>query len=457
MKRVFAHFSGDGLKARALRVSGLSVFSLGAHSLMRLGSNLILTRMLAPEAFGIIAIAYVVTTAIEMFSDIGLRPSVIQHARGDEPDFLNTVWTLQIARGALLWAVAAGLGPVMAGVYNEPLLIYVLPVIGFEAMLAGLRSTKIYTQSRHMKAGRITVLGLISRAIGIVTSIIMTYVLQNFWGVIIGSLVSYVTLTILSYTSLPGIMNRLHWENKAARDIMGFGSFVFLSTLSSFLLSQGDKAILGRLMSLELLGIYNIGVLLGTLPLMLVNNLVSQLLMPIYREKPPSGGADNRRALRKMRLVLFGGVQAAVLIFAYGGIWLVELLYNDDYALAGPVVSLFALSLIPRLIGLDYNGALLSAGDSRALFFVQLFGSILYTIGIYAGFQLAGLFGAILAQGVAAMLAYPLRAKMAHKHQAWDWKIDLLAFVVPTVVALGAVWLHWDTYMQLLGGALQQP
>ncbi|MEZ6164271.1 MAG: oligosaccharide flippase family protein [Phycisphaerales bacterium] len=77
-------FRGDGLRAKALRGSGWTLGGFGAQQVLRLGSSLILTRLLFPEAFGYMALASVYMTGLEMFSDIGIRPAIIQNKRGDD-------------------------------------------------------------------------------------------------------------------------------------------------------------------------------------------------------------------------------------------------------------------------------------------------------------------------------------------------------------------------------------
>src|SRR5947209_12532904 len=73
---------------------------------IRFGSNLLLTRLLVPEMFGVMAIAMVVIIGLAMFSDLGLGQSVVRSVRGSEPLFLNTAWVVQILRGMLLWLIA---------------------------------------------------------------------------------------------------------------------------------------------------------------------------------------------------------------------------------------------------------------------------------------------------------------------------------------------------------------
>ena len=101
--------TGDGLRERAMRAS---VWALGgnlASVSIRLGSNLLLTRLLFPEAFGTMAIVQAVMIGLAMLTDAGIEPAVIKSRRGHESIFLNTAWTLQVMQGVLVWLVVCGI------------------------------------------------------------------------------------------------------------------------------------------------------------------------------------------------------------------------------------------------------------------------------------------------------------------------------------------------------------
>ncbi|GAB1360936.1 hypothetical protein MASR1M32_01720 [Rhodobacter sp.] len=89
----------SGLMARALRGSALTAGSYAVTQALRLASNLILTRLLFPEAFGLMALVSVVLVGLQMFSDTGIGPAISRSPRGDEPAFLDTAWTVNVARG----------------------------------------------------------------------------------------------------------------------------------------------------------------------------------------------------------------------------------------------------------------------------------------------------------------------------------------------------------------------
>ena len=106
---LWQRLNGSSLMARALRSSMLTVGGFGAAQVMRLASNLILTRLLFPEAFGLMALVSVFMMGLQQFSDVGVTPAILQSRRGDERDFLNTAWTIQAVRGAGLWLLACAL------------------------------------------------------------------------------------------------------------------------------------------------------------------------------------------------------------------------------------------------------------------------------------------------------------------------------------------------------------
>ena len=97
--------SAAPLRSRMLKAAGWLVGGNISSQLLRLGSNLILTRLLVPQAYGLIAAVNTLYFALVMFSDLGVWQSVVKSDRGDDPRFLGTAWSVQLARGVLLCAV----------------------------------------------------------------------------------------------------------------------------------------------------------------------------------------------------------------------------------------------------------------------------------------------------------------------------------------------------------------
>ncbi|WP_052836161.1 oligosaccharide flippase family protein [Sulfitobacter noctilucicola] len=430
--------------ARVARSASWIVLGYGASQAIRLASNLILTRLLFPEAFGLMALISVVTVGLTLFSDVGIAPSIAQSKRGDDPDFLNTAWTIQIIRGSILWVVACLLAYPAALFYDQPDLMQYLPIAALSLLIAGFNPTRIETAHRHLLMGRLTALDVLSQIIGIVVMVVLALIWQSVAALVVGGVATAVAKLALTWFYLPGDRNRLTWENTAVTELVTFGKWIFLSTVFWFFASQGDKAILGKFLSLEALGIYNIGYFLASFPLLLGLAVTGRIMIPVYREK-----ADPVR-IKRLRYGLSIGVVGLLVVMALAGPWLVDVLYDARYVSAGAIVVLLAAGLIPQVIGMTYDQAALAAGDSRRFFIYNAIRSSLQVGMLLVGAVYAGLIGAIIGMALAMALAHLVLIWLARAHGIWDARHDLLFFVVGGIAAAASLWLHKDAIAAMI-------
>ena len=444
MANPFQLLAGSGLFARALRGSAIVALGYVASQVLRLGSNLILTRLLFPEAFGMMALVTVVMIGLMMFSDVGIGPAILGDRRGDDPRFLDTAWTIQVVRGALLWGVTWALAWPLAAFYRAPELTQLLPVAGLTLLIAGFNPTRIETANRHLALGRVTLLDLTAQVAGIAAMIVLAIATHSVWALVWGNILGTLVKLGLTTAFLPGHRNRLGWDKAAAGGLIRFGGWIFLSTACGFLLMQGDKAILGRYLSLTSLGIYNIGYFLASFPMLLAAAVVGRIFIPLYREVAADGSDRVYRRLRRMRFAVTGTVFVLVGSVAMLGVPLVGLLYDARYAAAGAVVVAVACVQLPQLLMATYDSAALAAGDSRGFFLVSALRAGAQTALFLAGAELAGLPGALIAQALAAILAAPGSIWLARRHKVHDPLHDGVFGLLAAALATFALWLHWS-------------
>ncbi|MDX1780740.1 MAG: oligosaccharide flippase family protein [Thalassovita sp.] len=451
MINMFRRFSlGSSLTERALRSSAITSMGFIAYQFLRLLSNLVLTRILFPEAFGLMALVSVVMMGLAMFSDVGVSPSIMQSERGDEEDFLNTAWTIQIIRGAGLWIATCILAYPMSLIYQEPQLLYLLPVAGLTLLINGFNPTKLETANRHLRAGRVTLIDIGVQVVGLIIAIIAAWITGSVWALVISGIASAIAQVVFLAYFLPGPSNRLRWEKEAAQELIHFGKWIFLSTICGFFIGQSDKLVIGKYLSLDEFGVYNIGFFLASFPLLLGGMVTRKVLIPIYRENPPKESPENFLRLRKMRIVATGLLLAMVVTVALLGVWMVDLLYDPRYQRAGAVVVLLACMQIPQIVVLTYDQAALAAGDSKRFFVLAAARGILIFAGLLMGLELAGLLGALLGLGAAYVAAYPVVVWLSRHQGAWDPLHDTLFALTGLAAALFVLWLHWEEITQLL-------
>lgn len=439
--------AGTGAWSLHRRVSSSLFWSVSGHFLaeaMRLGSNLVLTRLLFPEAFGLMALIMAVMVALTLFSDIGIGPAIQQNRRADEPAFLNTAWSIQIIRGVVLWLAACALALPMAAFYGQPELAQILPVAALSLVIAGFRPTRFESSARHLQLGRATQVNLAAQAAALVVTIALAWYLRSVWALAFGAVIGELFRVLALHFFMPGHVDRFRFERASARELISFGKWIFLSTACAFLISHADRLILGHYLTLEMLGIFSIGLMIALFPNALAGAVTNRMILPIYRECPPAASAANFRTLRRMRAPFTAGLLLLTMGLALGGPWLIDLLYDPRYQLAGPVVVLAALTVLLQLVGFTYDSAALAAGDGRGFFRLLAWRAVLQTVFFIIGIELAGLGGALVGQALSVVAVYGLLVALARRHGAWDALNDLLAFVAALAIGALALWMHLD-------------
>src|SRR6202007_1876769 len=122
--RVTVAMKGDGagLAARVIRGGSWTLAGNFGAQALRFASNIWLTHLLFPAAFGVMAIAQSIIAGAKMLSDVGLQQSVIRSHRGHDKEFLDTVWTLQVLKGLGILVVMTVIAPLASRLYGQPAL-----------------------------------------------------------------------------------------------------------------------------------------------------------------------------------------------------------------------------------------------------------------------------------------------------------------------------------------------
>ncbi|UFM65148.1 oligosaccharide flippase family protein [Paracoccus sp. MA] len=430
------------LASRALGSGAWSMANFGLGQIMRLGSNLILTRILSPDDFGLMALVTSFLIGLSMFSDMGFGPSIMQSKRGDDPDFLDTIWTLKIIRGFLIFLAAMAMAWPLAWFYDASLFGWVFPVAATSMIVGGFLPTRIDTAARHLQLGRLTVIELCNQLIGILLTIAAALILQSVWALVWGNVLGAFAQLLMFRLFLPGHRNRFRMEPEARAEVMKFGKWIFFSTICGFLLFQGDRIILGRVLTLHQLGIYNIGLFLATVPAMLGSSIASRLFIPMYRQHPPVEGPENARILARTRAGLTALLLVAAVVLAWAGPPLVDLLYDPRYAAAGGILVAVACIQMLQVIPISYEYSALAAGDSRGFFIMQSSRAVIYFTLVVTGAALYGLPGLLIGQALSQVFCYPVTVWLARRHGCWDPRHDLVAAMIALVAAAAALAGH---------------
>ena len=345
------------LKHRFFRASGWAVSGHVTSQVLRLLSNLIMTRLLAPDMFGVMAIAFVFITGLSLFSDLGITQNIIQSRRGNDPAFLHTAWVVKILRGVLICflALLVSLGLHLAAtrhmvapdtVYADSRLPMVLAVISLFAIIQGFESNRLSLAWRHLDLRRMTMFDLVTQILGLLVMLTWAVLDRTVWALVAGTLAGQLIRTLLSHRLLPGPADRWAWEAEAFTEIFHFGKWIFISSILGFLAMNGDRLILGGLVGADVLGQYSIAFFLATALQQLMSRFFSGVAFPALSEVVRNTPEKLKATYYKIRLRV-----DALALFSSGclfvlGVPIIHILYDKRYWDAGPMLEVLALSLI---------------------------------------------------------------------------------------------------------------
>ena len=400
----------------------------GGHvsaQVLRLASNLILTRLLVPEMFGIMTLANVLVMALYLFSDFGLRQSVIQNHRSDPP-FLNTVWTIQVIRGGVIWLLlisSAFLLKILdyfhwlptSSVYAEPILPSIIFALSFSSIISGFESTKLATANRNLILRKLTQIDLAGQIVSLVVIIGWAWIDRSIWALVVGTLVGSIVRTILSHFYLEGELNKFHWDKTAVNEIFNFGKWIFLTSILGFLASNGDRLILGGLIDAKTMGLYSVAFFLVNAIQDVTNRIIGIVALPTLSEIARTRPNDLRSSYYKFRLPIDIATLLLTGLIMSSGHLIIQVLYDSRYTSAGAMLDILGIALFEVRFGLA-NQCFIALGKPKLLAPTI----ILRIIALYGVMPLAylwfGLNGSLWVVGGSALFSLPVTIYFKIKH-----------------------------------------
>ncbi len=430
------------LKSQKVK-SALWVFGgYGGAQFIRLGSNLILTRLLAPEMFGLMALVNAILLGISLLSDVGIRDSIIntnKSAAGDR--FLHTAWTLQIVRGGMIFLFVAISAPFFEDYFGYENLSGLLPLAAAAIVIHGFSSINMYVLEKELEFRPQICIELVSNFMGVVCMIIVAYYYQTVWSLVVSMIVQSTCFALLTNIVLPGRRMRFDWEWESVKSIIHLGKWIFLSTAAMYVTFQGDKLILAKMISAYDFGIYSIAAIFGYVLKDVVAKMSNKLLTPVYRQIVEEGLP--LYSMLKTRFSLLLIVFCAALVLSLLGEWLINTLYDDRYANAGWILQWLVFAGICYSFDDTIRGFLVANRDSYHSFCVQFLKGT-----FFLGFALLlaphyGMMGVLLAMALAPLATYPYLMYVVRQHgYQWMW-IDFLS-IFTVCIAFFVAWFFQD-------------
>jgi lipopolysaccharide exporter len=322
-------------------------------------STFILARLLLPDDFGIVAMASVVVAFADVIFDLGINVAIIQRKNPSQA-FYNTAWTLRILQVAAVAAVLMIIAPFAADYYKDARVTAVVQLMALSMMIASYENVGVITFQKELRfADDARFMLLVSFS----TTIVLTLVLQNYWGMVIGALCSRLFSTTRSYMVHP---MRPRFSLAEIGSIFSVSQWVLVKNISNYLDRNLHIFLVGGLAKTSVTGGYTLANEIADVP-------GNDLLAPINRVLFPAFARvkDDLAELTRL-LVRVQAIQVMVTFptcigFVLTAHELVPVALGEKWLFIVPFVQILALSNIIQAINSSANYVLTVIGKMRLL------------------------------------------------------------------------------------------
>jgi teichuronic acid exporter len=404
--------------------------------------KLVLARLLFPEDFGIVGMATVFTTLIEVFNDLGMGAALIQRKKEILTDAHHhtAFWTGVVWAIVIYLFIGLVIAPFAAWFYETPLLTYIIPALSIGVLVSPVN---LIHQAQLTKALDFKKLALINNAGSIFSGILaLTLALlgAGVWSLVFNSVANIIIVMPL-YFKATNWYPKVIWKKSCFKDIVGFGIFTTGTNLFNGISRQVDYLIIGKLLGESLLGFYSFAFLVTNVFRDQLTSIINKVMYPVFAEMQhdkPKMVLYYLKVLRTNNLIVFP-IMTAILIFAPE---IIPLIFGEKWTPSILLIQILSVSVLVQMLNNGHTSLIRAYGKVKIEFYLQLIKSMLFFVPlVVAGTYYYGIVGAAVAYTIAKCLSVGLSFIIMQKifHLTALQTLKTVQLPVFSAVFIGAV------------------
>ena len=413
---------------------GLVWSSLNAV-VLRVGTfamGIFLARILAPEEFGVFAIALTVQAILMTLADFGLSTDLIRSK--DHEAKSPTVATLGLVMGTLLFLLMFSTAQPTANLLGSPQAAPVIALMSGSLLMAGLGVVPYAKLQREFQQKRLFGISLLDFVA--VNTLTVVLVLLG-WGVIALAIARLVAqfATLIAQYAMAGMKPRFGFDRALAPQVIAFGLPVAAANMLSWLLLNIDNIAISSLAGPVALGFYYLAFNISNWPMSMLGQVVRSIALPAFA-RVVGTGKDRSLGIAMgpvWALGLLAGIMLALLADP-----VIRLVYGDRWAPSAPILMVLDLFVALRMVFDLFASYLLAKGRSTLVLLVQaawLLGLLPAIFALGKSHEALGAGMAHLAVALCLVVpAYLLALRSSHT----DLRLLLRQLTIPLVAAVPA-------------------
>jgi O-antigen/teichoic acid export membrane protein len=401
----------------------------------------LLSRLLDPQAFGLVAMASVFLVFVQIFVDQGFSNALVQR-KEVSPSHLDTAFWTNIGLGLLMTVIGIGTAPLVANFFKQAQLVSILSWLSLSFTINALSSVQDAIFRRNLNFKPLAVRTLIATIAGGCTGTTMAFAGFGVWSLVGQQLVTGSVQAIILWLSSDW-RPRLRFSRDCFGELFLFGINIVGINILNFINRQSDDLLIGYYLGATALGYYTIAYRIYLIMTQLLIGIVSQVAMPIFSRL--------QHELEKLRNAFYTFTEltsfAAFPIFIGVAVLapeLVKFLFGEKWLPSVPVMQILAFIGIQHVISYFYATVLMAMGKPSWQLKMNLFDATANFIGFYLVVRW-GIVAVAAAYVIRGFLTIPINYWLAHRAIDLNLATYLQKLTAPVVGSLVMAICVWQT------------
>jgi lipopolysaccharide exporter len=398
---------------------------------------MIVARLLAPNAFGTMAILLSASSLLHTLTDIGVREAIIQNPKGVERHYVNSAFWLSFLRALAIACLLFITAPWIAQFYSNPELTGLLRFASLTLVFDGATSPLVCISIKNLKFYRLAVINHGGGICGVILTVVLSYYMRSIWALVLGLVAESffrVTFSYILYPYLPS----LTWDRDAVSGLLSFSRGLLGLSFLNLIFSRTDIFVMAKLYPATQLGLYAMAIYLAQTPTGFLMNTLGQTLLPTLSNLQNDEQRVNRIVVKVSSLLVFLGLPALAFVY-FCGKSLLTLAYGGRYSSATHALTVASLVALLNLL----NGQLTTVFYARGL--PQLHRrsvalmAIIMIVAIYPCAKFMGLVGGQIACLIAVAFGYLFQLERVHRITGLNLRDYARPVLFASLLSLGVV------------------
>ena len=356
-----------GIKQQAIsgaKWTTISTITTSAIQLLRLS---ILTRFLDKSDFGIVAILTFVLGLTNTFSDLGFSAVIMHKQDLSRKDFSSLYWIQFIVFGGLFF-IGSLFSPIVASFYEEPSIVYLLPIVLFDLVLFGIGKLYDTILQKDMQFKTIAIRNIISAGVSIIVAFVLAFLGYGIYSMILSTLFNTAMLNIWNFICGQSYYRvQMRVSLRETLPLVKIGLYQTGTQVLDYFAAKFDILIIGKLLGSEALGVYNLAKEILMKVILLINSIVNKVALPIFAKVQNDIEGMKNAYCKVISLVSKINFPICVL-FGVLSLQIVGIVYGSGYEDVSELMRILSIWSLFLCIGNPIGSVAVATGNTQLSF-----------------------------------------------------------------------------------------